>query len=184
MRVAAIVLAVSLLGCTASRSGSEPTTSLAESHANVETLQQRLNQLRGFQADDRSAGEQCDDLSASNGTVQLDASLALLPRTFQDATVVTAEDLNLIVHFGSGFPAFTCTDLASEVRLAVIEESWPASAEGGVFTVTPADRCSVAQLTLQGVVVKAPNGDAVVLGTMTITNEAWQWWPPSECHLD
>lgn len=116
--------------------------------------------------------------------MQLDASRSRLARTVQNSTAVPADDLRLVVKFGSGFPSLTCTDIESEMHTARVDESWPASARAAVFTVTASDRCSVAKLSLQGVVATAPDGEAVDLGDVTITNQAWQWWPPFECHLE
>ncbi len=108
----------------------------------------------------------------------------MLAPSFQQSTDIEPADLHLVVNFGSGFPSFTCTDLDTEVRRAVIDETWSATAAGGVFTVVPADRCSVATLSLVDVVATSPGGNQVVLGDMTITNQAWQWWHPFECDLD
>jgi hypothetical protein len=91
--------------------------------------------------------------------------------------------LHLVVHFGSGFPSFTCTDSEPE-RLAVVEATWPASARSATFTVVGGQQCSVATLHLVDVTALAPDGQEVPLGDVTVTNRAWQWWPPFECHRD
>ena len=142
-----------------------------------------LAELRAFRPDPTLAGSQCGALSVSNGSVQLDAADSQLSKAVQAAHPVLTTDLRLVVRFGSGFPSFTCTDLEFEVRKAVVDETWPASADSATFTVVKSEQCSVATLQLVDVVVVAPDSQLVELGDITITNTAWQWWHPSECHL-
>lgn len=146
-------------------------------------VQRRLAQLEAFEPDPTLAGQQCGDLSVSNGSVQLDATGSSLARAIQTNQPVPQSDLHLIARFGSGFPSLTCTDLESEVHRATVEESWPASATSATFTVVTAEQCSSATLQLVGVAVFAPDGQIAQLGEISITNPAWQWWPPFECHL-
>ncbi len=144
---------------------------------------QRIAALQSFAADPTLSGHQCADLSVSNGTVQLDATGSSLTATLQTEQPVAPTALHLVVHFGRGFPSFTCTDAEPE-RLAVIDATWPATAGSATFTVRGAPQCSTATLRLVGVAARAPDGQEVSLGDVTITNTAWQWWPPFECHRD
>lgn len=74
--------------------------------------------------------------------------------------------------------------LQTEPPVAVIDATWPATADSATFTVHNATQCSTATLHLVGVSVRAPDGHEVSLGDVTVTNTAWQWWPPFECHRD
>jgi hypothetical protein len=158
--------------------------SAAVTAISAESYIEELSRLRSFVPVDDLAGEQCGELSASDGTVQIDASGSILSSVTQQATPVPASDLRLIVHFGSGFPAFQCTDLTPEVREATIDQTWPASAAEGTFTVLPSMQCSTATLELRDVVAVSPAGDEIHVGDVSITNIAWQWWHPFECHVD
>ena len=155
-------------------------TSAAAVEADV---QRWVAELDAFEPIPSLSGQECGDLSVSNGRVQLDASGSTLTRAIQAETPVPPTALHLTVHFGSGFPSFTCTDLADSVRHAVVETSWPASAAGATFTVVTGERCSIATLHLVGVVAVAPTGQSLPLGDIAITNLAWQWWHPFECQL-
>ena len=159
------------VGCTDDGGDADPATA------------QRIAALQSFAADATLSGHQCAELSVSNGTVQLDASGSSLAAKLQTDQPVPPTALHLVVHFGTGFPSFTCTDSEPE-RLAVIDATWPATAGSATFTVRGAPQCSTATLHLLDVTAFAPDGQEVPLGDVTITNTAWQWWPPFECHRD
>ena len=191
--VSAMVASMGFAGCATDEASREhcgdgascntsPPSSIAERDPG--SFGVRLAQLEAFQPDEARAGEQCDEMSASNGSVQLDASRSLLSTVLQQSMPVRANELHLVVNFGSSLASFTCTDLESEVHPAIIDETWPASAAGGIFTVTAGSHCSVATLALRDVVARSPGGQEVDLGDIVIRNDAWQWWPPFECHLD
>lgn len=183
---AAIVFAtLVMMGCgdtDAPRPGASSTEN-SQVGAPSADVQRRIAELRAFRPDSALSGSQCGDLSVSNGSVQLDAAGSMLARAIQTAQLVPVTDLRLVVRFGSGFPSFTCTDLASEERKATIEETWPATATSATFTVAEGEQCSSATLQLVDVVVQVPDGQLVGLGDIAITNGAWQWWHPGECHL-
>ena len=180
-----------IVGCATGRAGREGcdgqacTTSspLGTAERNSQPFGERRAQLEAFQPKEALAGEQCSALSISNGSVQIDATGSQFPAVLQQSTPVRPNDLHLVVNFGSDFPSFSCTDLASEARMAIVDETWPASATGGTFTVTASDRCSVATLELRDVVTTSPGGQEVDLGDILIENDAWQWWPAFECRL-
>ena len=191
--LSALVASMLLVGCAtdeASREGCGEGTSCntlspsSSADAKSASLEARLAQLNAFQPDDSLAGEQCAELSASNGTVQLDATASLLSAGLQQSTPVGAEELHLVVNFGSGLPSFTCTDVESEVHRAIVDETRPATAAGGIFTVMAGDRCSVASLALRHVVARSPDGQQVDLGDIVLKNDAWRWWHPFEYRLD
>ena len=181
-----LLTTLSMISCgtpgSTDRSGG--TGSMGTSAAAVEVDVQRwIAELAAFEPNPSLSGQECGDLSISNGTVQLDATGSTLTRAIQTETPVLPTALHLTVHLGAGFPSFTCTDLADSVRLAFVEASWPASAAGATFTVVSGERCSIATLQLVGVVAVAPTGQSLSLGDITITNSAWQWWHPFECQL-
>jgi hypothetical protein len=149
----------------------------------LEGFQRRAAELSEFEPDPALAGEQCSDLSVSNGSIQVDATGSRLAKVVQVEQPIPSTDLRLVVRFGSGFPSFTCTDLESEMRDATVDEEWAASATRATFTVVVGERCSTAALELYGVVAQAPDGQHVELGDIVITNRAWQWWHPFECQL-
>lgn len=180
-RFTALVVATLLMvGCASTGESKAPPSPPTAASADVE---QRIAELRSFRPDPSLSGSQCGDLSVSNGSVQLDASESSLTRAVQAAQPVPATALHLVVRFGSGFPSFTCTDLDSEVREATVGEEWAASATSASFTVVESKRCSSATLQLVDVIARAPDGQLVELGDIAITNTAWQWWHPFECHL-
>jgi hypothetical protein len=151
--------------------------------ASQDDVGSRVAELKAFKPLPSLSGTQCDALSVSNGSIQLDAAGSRLLRAVQTSEQISAEDLHLVVHFGSGFPSYTCTDLESEIREASIDETWPATADGATFTVVTGTQCSSAKLELHDVVVQAPDGQQVPVGDIAITNPSWQWWHPFECHL-
>ncbi|MEO6122329.1 MAG: hypothetical protein ABIR32_01370 [Ilumatobacteraceae bacterium] len=159
-------------------------TTLAATSTTVVASNDELNDLAAFVPSEDLAGQRCGALTTSNGSVQVDATASLLAPVTQQSTQVASSDLRLSVHFGSGFPGHQCTDLSSEVRNPVVATSWPATATAATFTVIPSLQCSAATLQLEGVVATSPAGDQVHLGNIRITNQAWQWWPPFECHVD
>lgn len=171
---------------TGGRSLSTPRTepSVVSTSIDDAELQQRIEQLEAFSPSPALGSNQCWELSISDGSVQIDASGSLLARKLQAATVVAPADLRLQVRFGSGSPSFTCTDSESEVREAVVDETWPAIAAAATFTVVAAESCSLATLQLTDVVAEAPNGARVPLGDLTLVNPAWWFVHPFECHLD
>ena len=181
----AIFPAVLMMSCgdTDAPRPAAPNTENSQSGAPSADVERRIAELRAFRPDSALSGSQCDALSVSNGAVQLDAAGSVLARAIQASQPVPVADLRLVVHFGSGFPSFTCTDLESEVHEAIIDETWPASAKSATFTVAEGEACSSATLQLVDVDVQAPNGQLVGLDDITITNTAWQWWHPFECHL-
>ncbi|MDP2292667.1 MAG: hypothetical protein Q8M22_15885 [Actinomycetota bacterium] len=184
MRRSLLLVVIAAVSCSsggeAAPEASVPDTAPSPTAIGVEG---RIGELERFAPSATLAGEQCGDLSVSNGTVQLDASGSMLARAIQRDTRVSPTELHLEVRFGSGFPSFTCTDQESELHHAVVEETWPASATSGTFTVVAGPLCSSATLRLADVVATSPAGHEVPLGDIAITNPAWQWWHPFECHL-
>lgn len=162
--------------------GSEATPSSATVPSVVD---QRIQQLINFEPDPSLVGDQCGELSISDGSAQIDATASTLPHSSTDGRSVTiaAADLRVVVRFGSGFPSRNCTDVISEIHRAHVDEEWPATAASGTLRIDLSERCSVATLRLSGVVASAPFGQTVDLGQLTIVNDAWQFWPGFDCRI-
>jgi hypothetical protein len=146
-------------------------------------VRQHIDQLTKFDVTAALHQDGCGAMSSSSDSVAVDASNSYLPPRLQAATPIAGTDLHLRVVFGSGLPGSDCTDLPDEVSRPLIEETWPAEAASAVFSVVASERCSSATLKLADVTVIAPTGERVSLGDITMSNNAWQAWPPFECHI-
>jgi hypothetical protein len=185
------VFALFFIGCSSDQAAvpavdhSSITTVTTMTTVDPAVEQKRIDRVLAFDLLRSEGSVACGDLSLSNGTMLLDATGTELPRLVQTATGVSADQLKLVVSFGSKLPSFACTDLPSEVRKGQVDETWQATASGGTFTVEahPTD-CSVATLEAHDVKVVSPSGVIVPIGDVTFTNPMWQMWPPSECQLD